>query len=423
MGMRSVRRSAWIFGLGLVLLASFGTAFLLERRGVFLPGTTSDGHHLMEASCNSCHSPFKGVSNERCSDCHRAELASDTHPPALFDDPRWAADLEKIDVSSCVTCHSEHHAAQGSVEVRRDFCFVCHSEVAERASHRGLGPTTCADAGCHNYHDDSVLRLEYLRAHQGEPDLRDHPAVRERVLPAAVRPAAVQAPAGLAAPAALVAAWKGSAHAASNVGCASCHERSGRLVLRPGRELCQDCHAFEVDTFLSGKHGLRARADLPALRPRDARLPMKPEAVAGPLELGCTTCHDPHSVDTRRAATQACMGCHDDRHTRSFPASPHARTATGSGRPAGQEVTCATCHLPRVEVQGRDGRRVAVNHNNSLTLAPPDRMAAMVCSSCHGLELSLAAVLDRRLIDNNFSGRPEGRLKSFDMLSLAENER
>ena len=429
--MTPVRLRSWIFGLSLLLLASFGTAFMIERRQVFLPGTTSDGHHLMEASCNSCHSPFAGVANEQCSDCHQAELARDVHPPALFDDPRWAADLEKIDVSSCVTCHSEHHSAEGSVHIRRDFCFDCHGDVEDRASHRGLGPTTCADAGCHNYHDDSVLRREVLDAHQGEPYLLKRRGAPARVLPAAgasrpaVRPA--NPPAGLAAPADLVAAWRQSAHASLDAGCASCHERSGQLVRSPGREVCQSCHAFEVDTFLSGKHGLRARVGLPALRPRDARLPMKPKAVAGPRQLDCTTCHDPHSVDTRPAATAACRGCHDDRHTRSFAGSPHARSSPppGSRRPGENEITCATCHLPRVEVPGPHGPRVAVNHNNSLTLAPPDRMAAMVCASCHGLEFSLASVLDERLIDNNFSGRPEGRLKTFDMLSLpaAEAER
>ncbi len=419
--MRSIRLSAWLLGLSLVLLGSFGAAFLLERRGLFLPGTTSDGHHLMEASCGSCHSPFEGVSNERCSACHRAELAHDTHPPSLFDDPRWTADLEKVNAVSCAACHAEHHAAEGSVSVRRDFCFTCHSEVTQRASHRGLAPTTCGDAGCHNYHDGSVLRKEHLLAHQGDPDLLDRPAVLARVLPAAGRPApgAAHLPAGLAAPTGLVAAWRRSAHAGLDVGCASCHERSGRLVLRPGREFCQGCHAFEVDTFLSGKHGLRARLGLPALRPRDARLPMKPEAMAGPHRLDCTACHDPHSVDTRPAATRACLGCHDDRHSRSFAVSPHARIVpAGGGRPGTQEVTCATCHLPRVEVEGRGGTRVAVNHNNSLTLAPPDRMAATVCGSCHGLEFSLAALLDRSLVDNNFAGRPRGRLKSFEMLAL-----
>jgi hypothetical protein len=69
-----------------------------------------------------------------------------------------------------------------------------------------------------------------------------------------------------------------------------------------------------------------------------------------------------------------------------------------------------------VELGRAAGHRVAVNHNNSLTLAPPDRMAAMVCGFCHGLELSLASLLDRALVENNFSGHPKQGLKTFAML-------
>jgi hypothetical protein len=59
---------------------------------------------------------------------------------------------------------------------------------------------------------------------------------------------------------------------------------------------------------------------------------------------------------------------------------------------------------------------VAVNHNNSLTLRPAGRSAAMVCTSCHGLELAFASLLDEGLVARNFAGRPHGRLKTFLML-------
>jgi hypothetical protein len=413
------------YAIALLLLATFSLAFVLERRAVFVPGETSDGHHLVEESCDSCHSPFEGVRDDRCADCHQAELANDIHPRALFDDPRWAADLQKIDVSRCVTCHREHHLADRGVTIRSDFCFVCHANVTEQESHRGFDPKTCGEAGCHNYHDGSVLHRELLTARQSEPALLDKAGVLARTLPVAgpSRQARPDPPAGLESPAAISEAWSQSAHADLGVTCASCHERSGVLVRRPGREVCQDCHGFQAETFLAGKHGLRTRAGLPALRPRDARLPMKSAAVAGPRELGCATCHDPHSVDTQAAATQACLACHDDRHTRNFAASPHARASVaGDRRPGPRSVTCATCHLPRVETGSGKDRRVAVSHNNSLTLDPPDRMAALVCSSCHGLEFSLASLLDDRLVETNFTGRPQGRLKSFTMLGASPAE-
>lgn len=398
-----------VLAITLLLLASFSLAFVLERRSVFVPGETSDGHHLLEESCNSCHSPFEGVLDQRCSDCHQAELANDIHPRVLFDDPRWAADLEKIDVSRCVTCHREHHVADRGVTIRSDFCFVCHTAIAEQESHSGFDPKTCGEAGCHNYHDGSVLHRDFLAAHQGEPDLLENAGALARTVPPAGRSPlpAPDPPPGLESPATVSDAWSRSAHARLDVTCASCHERSGALVRRPGREVCQSCHGFEADTFLAGKHGLRTRAGLSPLRPRQARRPMKPEAVEGPRELGCATCHDPHSVDTREAATQACLGCHDDRHTRNFAGSPHARERSA--------VTCATCHLPRVETGTGKERRVAVSHNNSLTMDPPDRMAALVCASCHGLEFSLTSLLNEHLVETNFTGRPQGRLKTFTM--------
>jgi hypothetical protein len=169
---------------------------------------------------------------------------------------------------------------------------------------------------------------------------------------------------------------------------------------------CARCHAFEDQTFRAGKHGARRAAGLPDLTPADARLPMKADAHGS---LGCGTCHDPHSVDTRRAAVEACQGCHDDRHTRAFEESPHARTlrhSRGEERPAAASVTCATCHLPRVEHEQDGRRRVAVHHRNTLTLRPRDRMLKLVCQDCHGLRFALSALYDDALVAANFSGRP-----------------
>jgi hypothetical protein len=141
--------------------------------------------------------------------------------------------------------------------------------------------------------------------------------------------------------------------------------------------------------------------------------------------LTCATCHDVHALDTRRAATDACLGCHDDRHSRSYAASKHARL--GAGAPPGRRVpagavTCATCHMPRVRVETDEGTRVAVTHNNSFTLRPRDRMAKDVCQACHGFEFGLTSVLDEGLVASNFQGRPAARHRTFQMIEglLAE---
>jgi predicted CXXCH cytochrome family protein len=438
-----VRARAQVTGLVVALTAGLGAVFVAGDHSCFLPGTTSDGHHVFERACSSCHTPFRAVANDRCVACHRAELADDTHPASLFDDPRWAADLERIDAAHCVTCHREHRVAPAGVTASRQVCFPCHDvEARRRPDHRGFSPASCGDAGCHNYHDNAFLNRAYLARHGREPAVLPVSRLAERREPppaqGAGAPSLAAAPLGLASPPALVAAWRASAHARQAVGCTRCHLDSGRLVRRPGESVCASCHGDQVGTFHTGTHGVRARLALPPLGAADARLPMRREARERRRVLGCATCHDPHGVDTRRAAVEACLDCHDDRHSRSFAVSPHAalrragarpaaaaspdRAAPG-GAPGASTVTCATCHMPRVE-SIRQGRPwTSVDHDNTATLRPPDRMVGRVCSRCHGVEFALASMLDRRLVDNNFKGRPAGRLESFVMLEALAGAR
>jgi len=406
--------------LALVLLSA---AFLGADRKAFLPGTTSDGHHVFEESCRSCHDPFRGVAAARCASCHPPDRGPDTHTAALFDDPRWAATLARLDARECVSCHAEHRRADGGVTVDPGFCFPCHDDVpAKRASHASFAPTSCGRAGCHNYHDNSALNVAFLTRHAAEPDRLAAPVTLERTMPSPQPAPDVRFPPGEPHDPELVARWRASAHAGAGVGCPECHDPQQRGFRRtPSDEPCARCHTYEDRTFRSGKHGVRRAADLSDLTPRAARLPMR---EAAPSHLRCSTCHDAHSVDTRRAAVEACLSCHDDAHSRAYLESPHGRAwrnGPATARPAADAVTCATCHLPRIETQDEGKRRVAVDHRNTLTLRPPDRMAKRVCMGCHGLPLALASLLDERLVETNFKGRPARTAEAVDMArALAE---
>jgi hypothetical protein len=214
--------------------------------------------------------------------------------------------------------------------------------------------------------------------------------------------ASLRVPGGLVAETARVAGWRQSAHAAADVGCDDCHQSSGAvLVLRPGREVCGECHAFAAESYLAGKHGMRDRVGIAPLTPRLARLPMRPPHPAQPPALDCGACHEPHRVDTSFAATAACLGCHADRHSLAFARSPHARPRGG-----GEPLTCATCHLPRMPAT--DGTPVVVDHGNTFTLQPRDRMLAAVCLDCHGLAFAMSSLYDDALVESNFRGRPPG---------------
>src|SRR5262245_48966124 len=209
-------KAGTLLALAIVCLSA---AFLGADRKVFVPGPTSDGHHVFEESCGSCHRAFRGAATEKCTSCHPADREPDTHSPALFDDPRWAPTLARLDAQQCVTCHAEHRRADGGVTADPGFCFGCHDDVpARRASHASVAPTSCGQGGCHNYHDNSALNVAFLARHAAEPDRLATPLTLERTVGPPQAPPDVQFPSGESHDPELVTRWRASAHAASGVG-------------------------------------------------------------------------------------------------------------------------------------------------------------------------------------------------------------
>jgi hypothetical protein len=157
-------------------------AFGMEQQTAFLPGTTSDEHFLFETSCKSCHDGFKPISNETCLRCHEAEMAEDKHGPNKFRDPRWAGDLEKIEVLTCTTCHNEHVQMVGrGVHLPADFCMACHLGIiqGDMQSHEGFAPDGCWTAGCHNFHDHRSISTGFLYDNLDQPPMLPVQAVPE----------------------------------------------------------------------------------------------------------------------------------------------------------------------------------------------------------------------------------------------------
>ena len=400
---------------GLLYEGAAKSATLAPARALLLPGRTTHGHHQIELACESCHArPFGGreALQEACVKCHGAELkaANDTHPLTKFTDPRNADRLEKLDATLCVTCHVEHRpaiAGRMGVTLAGDFCFHCHADVAkDRPSHEGMAFDTCNSAGCHKYHDNRALYEDFLAKHLDDRWITTTPLLpaRSRALPEAPRLTADQRD-GKGSEAA-VRDWLATAHAGAGVNCSGCHGKGEAWTDRPGEDACKECHAPEVKGFLAGKHGMRLAAGLAPMSPAQARLPMRKEARH--KALGCASCHGAHRFDTQDAAVKACLGCHDDAHSRAFEASPHAR----------EGVSCASCHLPRVEHRDADLgiRRTLVQHNQSETLQPSEKMIRPVCLGCHGLGFSIDALADPDLVRRNFAGRPAAGIKSIEMV-------
>jgi hypothetical protein len=307
-----------------------------------------------------------------------------------------------------------------------DYCFHCHQEVGEdRPSHKGLAFDSCASAGCHNYHDNTALYEDFLAKHVNEPSLLPRASAPERGLVARMRASGIvikpplargqqDAPAGIKVSEAVLHEWAGTAHARAGVNCTDCHQTKtadgvvAAWTDKPGHAACAQCHETEVKGFLDSRHGMRLKQKLSPMTPGMARHPM--QADASNKELGCASCHGAHGFDTRRAAVEACLGCHDDRHSRAFRESPHFLAGT-AGKPA---VTCATCHLPR-EIHRQDGTDVVqVQHNQNWNLRPNEKMARGVCMNCHGLGFTLDALADPALIANNFRGQPARHVESVE---------
>lgn len=428
-----------------------------RARALFLPGQTTSGHQQIELACPVCHGEAFGgreVLQKACVNCHGGELkeAHDSHPKSKFTDPRNADRASRLDATYCVTCHVEHKPAMTGamgLTLPADYCYICHDDIAkERPSHRAFAFDTCAGAGCHNFHDNRALYEDFLVKHAAEPDLGQKPILPARDFrevigelsdyPIAEYPLdplseadadgleALASP-GRPVPAETLRDWFETAHARAGVNCSACHRREeegGRTVWvrQPAPQQCERCHGSEVQGFAAGKHGMRLAQGLAPMTPGQGRLPMHTKSRN--RELGCTGCHGAHRFDTRVAAVDACLGCHNDRHSIAYRQSPHYRLwlkESEGEAPAGSGVSCASCHLPRVDHYTPDEvKRRLVQHNQNDTLRPNEKMIRPVCMNCHGLGFSIDALADSELVQRNFAGRPVRHVRSIDMALARE---
>lgn len=434
----------------MIAMASYLASIMTqgEDKTLFMPGELTAGHYQIELSCDSCH---KGSFTDRasmletCVECHgdQRKKPFDSHPKAKFTDPRNADRLKNINALECISCHVEHqphNVKAHGVTQPDDFCVHCHKDIGkDRPSHQGMEFDTCASAGCHNYHNNRALYTDFLIKHMDEPDLLSKTVVPERqyvkvldeivTYPHDLYPVKklstndIDAPSNIKTSKDIKKDWLTTAHANAGVNCSACHmqapEQGAEKVWleNPDHNSCKSCHDMEVKHFVQGKHGMRLGVGLDAMSPAEARLPMKADALDKKLE--CNTCHAAHRYDVKAAAVDSCLTCHDDGHSRAYKQSSHYRLwkkELVGELPEGSGVSCATCHMPRVEADVSDWlQRIMVQHNQNATLSPNEKMIRPACLQCHGLGFSIDALADENLILNNFNGRPSVHIESIDM--------
>ena len=71
-----------------------------------------------------------------------------------------------------------------------------------------------------------------------------------------------------------------------------------------------------------------------------------------------------------------------------------------------KDISCATCHLPRVHSKVGGESRVDVKHNQNDFLRPNEKLVRSVCITCHGVPFTLDALADLELIKKNFNKGP-----------------
>ena len=402
--------------------------FASEQKQTFLPGPVMHGHHQIELQCSTCHTdPFGGdaIIQEACVNCHSDELklAQDSHPKSKFTDPRNAFRLELIDARFCATCHLEHQpeiAGPMGLSQAADYCLHCHQDIGEeRESHQNLEFQSCASAGCHNYHDNRALYEDFLLDHRHEPSLLEQGLLpQSEPIMSDIKDVATYAELTPLSESEHN-AWLNSSHAQIGMQCEHCHDNEKTVS-----EQCESCHGRETDSFRLGLHGFKWDQLNQRMTVGEAKLPMKEQA--NHQAVNCVSCHGAHEFDRNFAAVEACLGCHNDEHSQQYKFSKHYQTFVSEMSqltPVGSGVSCASCHMPVMELNHHGVEQLQVNHNQSDVLQPNEKMIRPVCMNCHGLGFAIDSLADENLIKMNFQGTPTVHIESIDWATARDSER
>ena len=363
-----------------VVVLGGGSAALAQGTS---PGPLARSHVKLEGAdqCGKCHTPGKGVTDDRCLECHADAKTS-----------RFHGDHRKQSGKDCATCHRDHrgrdfqmirwkpptdfdHARTGYKLAGKHAdlkCGKCHTK-----KQRWMG----LEAGCVKCHQDRHKPSLGKACDQCHSQLRfdkaekfDHAKAKFPLRGRHLK-----------------------------VDCAKCHEKAGIEGRFRGLKFaaCADCHREPVDKHsgerdCAGCHGNDGWAKVERRAGVDLHARTKMPLRGKHLDVACEKCHTARKTDVGSASDAAarlrlfgglqtdCAQCHRDPHGRRFGsdcASCHGEADWKLRKPdhfdhdrthfplrgGHRAVACKTCHK-RV---GSYKKRFA-------------GVASRTCQTCHG---------------------------------------
>lgn len=125
-----------------------GSAALPAFTRLVTPGPLSASHAFVEASCESCHAPHRGVAASRCIACHADNAALLARQPTVF----------HATIGDCRGCHVEHFGRDRQpTAMQHDVLNAVASRQAGQAERATRSALDCAS--CHGTKDRHVGML------------------------------------------------------------------------------------------------------------------------------------------------------------------------------------------------------------------------------------------------------------------------
>jgi hypothetical protein len=307
------------------------------------PGPLSQPHAALDASCDKCHVPFKGIPSSACLACHtgtRARIESGTGTHA-----QWEKQGRK-----CSSCHTDHkgrghaltpapeknfdHAITGFLLVGKHqsvACASCHTKGANGPRWVGLAKDC---AGCHADVHKGALgnRCSTCHAVAGwKPTTR---TIADHQVPMNGQHAGLTC----------ALCHKLGAHLASTWSCGDCHKQNHGGTKAP----CATCHNTTDWKSATFQHDF-CTCILPGKHQTAQCLACHPKFVFTPTPFACAACH---TKDRKHEDLGACARCHSalSWKTKTFD---HNQARVGfkiEGKHL--EVGCENCHKQKGVFRG-----------------------------------------------------------------------